>query len=393
MHVVNQFGRVVAVADDDYAKKAIAAGTFRKATRAEISALEARRAEERVQHSPGDVYFSTVRQTPDGYGMSQALLRAELAKQGIVLGEVNADQKVGLLYNYPYTLATLRNDVRLIYTMFESDKIPEDWPEYLKLADEVLVPSKWCQETFQRAGIESTVVPLGYNHHVFKYIERPVPMEERQDFVFMHYNGFNIRKGFRELLKAFTAEFGADEPVKLIIKTTLDHPPLPLNPIQYPNIQVINGAIPENDLAALLGRAHCFVYPSMGEGFGITPLEAMATGIPALIPNAHGISEYFNSDICLELKVESKTQALYNRFRGMDVGEMVQCSVDDLRAKMRYAYSHQAEMHELGKRAAEYAKQYTYENTATQLAGIIKKWQHAPVQRRKDSDILPVEAL
>jgi alpha-1,3-rhamnosyl/mannosyltransferase len=40
------------------------------------------------------------------------------------------------------------------------------------------------------------------------------------------------------------------------------------------------GAVPEEDLPALYGNAMAFVFPSLYEGFGLPPLEAMAGGTP-----------------------------------------------------------------------------------------------------------------
>jgi glycosyltransferase involved in cell wall biosynthesis len=41
--------------------------------------------------------------------------------------------------------------------------------------------------------------------------------------------------------------------------------------------------LPEPDLAALYGRARAFVFLSEYEGFGLTPLEALASGIPIVV--------------------------------------------------------------------------------------------------------------
>lgn len=393
MFVVNKFGRVVEL-DDDQAQPFIEAGDLRPAEDHEVASYLGKRAEMNRAATHGNtIYFQTVKTSPDGYGMSREHLKHELAQLGVVLSESFADQKIGLLYNYPYGVISMRSDVRLIYTMFESDKLPEEWADYLNMADEVIVPSKWCAEVFAKSGVKASVVPLGYNDRAFVYIDRPIPIESGLPFTFIHYDSFNLRKGFAEVFKAFTEEFSPDEPVRLILKTAQNAVAIPLMKSQYPNIDTITGTLPEHELVDLLKQANCMVYPSRGEGFGITPLEAMATGLPAILPNEHGISEYFHSKYMLEVKAPDRCPGLYSRFKGQDVGKMVVADVDDLKKQMRYAYNHQAAIKELGRSASEYVKKYTYRVSAERLAEIIKKWDTAEVIKRNDSRFLQVEKV
>lgn len=392
-YLVNSFGRVLEVADDQ-ADEFIASMGFRKADNQEIAGYLAKRQLMNANAGTANtVYFQTVKASPDGYGMSRGHLAKQLATEGITLSENYNDQKVGVLYNYPYGVMSMRSDIRIVYTMFESDRLPEEWADYLHMADEVLVPSKWCQDVFAKAGIKATVVPLGYNDDIFTFIERPVPIESNQPFTFIHYDSFNLRKGFAEVFEAFTEEFSTDENVRLILKTAQNSVAIPIMPSQYPNIEMVTGTLPENELRDLLGRAHCMVYPSRGEGFGITPLEAMATGLPAIVPNEHGISEYFNSKYMLEVKAPGRCPGLYTRFKGQDVGQMVIADNDDLRRQMRHAFNNQAQMHQLGQAASEYVKAYSYKHTAERLATIINKWQEAEVIKRGDSKYLQVEEI
>jgi alpha-1,3-rhamnosyl/mannosyltransferase len=56
------------------------------------------------------------------------------------------------------------------------------------------------------------------------------------------------------------------------------------------------GFVPEDDLPALLAGAIALVHPSEGEGFGLTPLEAMAIGTPALVSGAGALPEVVAGD-------------------------------------------------------------------------------------------------
>jgi glycosyltransferase involved in cell wall biosynthesis len=51
------------------------------------------------------------------------------------------------------------------------------------------------------------------------------------------------------------------------------------------------GHVPENDLPAIIKGADLLVYPSLYEGFGLPPLEAMACGTPVVASNTSSLPE------------------------------------------------------------------------------------------------------
>ncbi|MER3422187.1 MAG: glycosyltransferase family 1 protein [Nitrospiraceae bacterium] len=51
------------------------------------------------------------------------------------------------------------------------------------------------------------------------------------------------------------------------------------------------GYVPDEELPALMSGAELFVYPSLYEGFGLPPLEAMACGTPVVTSNVSSIPE------------------------------------------------------------------------------------------------------
>lgn len=372
---------------------------FKQATpEQEREYIEERRAKFLRQSANADikagVHISTVTQGgKDGYSIASAQLIKGLEKMGIPVSTHYTGQKISILFHNPYGLPRIEAPYRIIYTMFESDKIPDDWTDYLRAADEVWVPSHWCQGVFEKAGIKPLVMPLGYNENAYTYWERKPAQKERRPFTFLHYNAFNIRKGFTEVFKAFVEEFDKTEPAKMIFKTTQNQSPLPITKSEYPNIECVYGKIEDNDLFELMKRSDCFVFPSRGEGFGIDPLECMATGMPAIVPNAHGITEYFNPDYMYEVKVKEKCPALYARYKNMDVGQMVVCDVDDLRKKMRWIYDHQDEAIDMGKRASKYAADWTFTKAVERIKKRIDEIMLLPIEKKKLGNILTLEQV
>ena len=57
-----------------------------------------------------------------------------------------------------------------------------------------------------------------------------------------------------------------------------------------PNV-VHTGYVPDEDLAGLYNLADLFIFPSILEGFGIPPLEAMCCGTPAIVSDSTAVPE------------------------------------------------------------------------------------------------------
>ena len=90
---------------------------------------------------------------------------------------------------------------------------------------------------------------------------------------------------------------------------------------------VFTDVLDDPSYQTLLANATCFVFPSLAEGFGIPPLEAMASGTPVLTSNTSCLPEvcgdaayYFNpkdtNDIAAKMKEMLKSKKLRDTLIG-----------------------------------------------------------------------------
>jgi len=82
----------------------------------------------------------------------------------------------------------------------------------------------------------------------------------------------------------------------------------------YADELVFTDYVPDEDLTALYNTADLFVYPSLFEGFGIPPLEAMACGTPVITSNTSALPEVVGDAAIMvdPLDVDALARAMQN---------------------------------------------------------------------------------
>ena len=258
----------------------------------------------------------------DGYGVVASNLLRVLCRNGLNVfprkcwfdpGE-DLDDDVGKLLQEPlpgalqvgFCLAQanhfwkLPTPCRVGYTMYETsgplERRPE-WAHDLQYIDYLLVPSAFCKEVFSFANVPTKTIPLPVHDDFFNVRKR----KRGETFTFVTYGTLTGRKSPLELIdcfgKAFPPETYPD--VRLSLKTRLGY--LGLGPRmmtlpQDPRIEVIDEGWSRSKLLSWLYAADAMIFPSKGEGFGMPPREAIATGLPTVISDNTGLSDIANED-------------------------------------------------------------------------------------------------
>lgn len=121
----------------------------------------------------------------------------------------------------------------------------------------------------------------------------------RGRYVF-YLGGLDARKNVPQLVRAFSRLYQrlGDPTLQLLISGNPARHSGPLFPDPRPvgaelgmNGQIIYRFVEDEDKAALYSGASVFVFPSLYEGFGLDPLEAMACGAPVVCSNRTSLPE------------------------------------------------------------------------------------------------------
>lgn len=108
-----------------------------------------------------------------------------------------------------------------------------------------------------------------------------------------YVGGFMTHKNIPTLIKAFYELKKEEIPHKLVFTGKNSNKKI-YNLIQRLGLQkhiIFLGYVESEDLPALYNGADLFVYPSLYEGFGLPPLEAMSCGCPVVASNTSSLPE------------------------------------------------------------------------------------------------------
>ena len=237
----------------------------------------------------------------------------------------------------------------------------------MKRADIIVTDSEFSKSEilkyFPQHEHKIRVVPCGVDLERFHPCDEPerIPEVKRSleingDY-FLYLGTIEPRKNLERLISAYAAfakKIGENAP-KLVLaggKGWLD------NGI-YGRVEklgmtkniIFTKYVPSEDMNPLMCGALAFVFPSIYEGFGMPPLEAMACGVPVLTSGEASLPEVTGdcAVICDAYSVKSIAQGLYRLY-----------SDEKLRA-------------ELSRKGLERAKGFTWERSAEMLLNVYRE--------------------
>lgn len=251
------------------------------------------------------------------------------------------NKKCGVFYNRPdidyhvnfcpATYYQYNSKYNVGYTPWESTKIPDHWIDNMRRCDEIWTTSNFVKKVYESHNVNANihVIPHGISED-FSIVER----ELTSTFNFIHVGGDSKRKNAQMAVDAFLELYEGNNDFRLILKydkfcmaeVYVNGRLLPAS--MHPQIVAIPESLSVDDLVSLYHKAHCMIYPTMGEGFGMIPFEAISTGLPTIVTNLTGCADFAEYGIPLDAEYSKATWNDY--YFSTDTGEWASPDFDQL---------------------------------------------------------------
>lgn len=170
------------------------------------------------------------------------------------------------------------------------------------------------------------VILSGANNFSGKEMNRSILTRHNltQERYIFSLGSMNPNKNFSTLLEAIKLLNLND--IKFVITGGLNSKIFKSHDIKsIPESVIFTGYVSDEELQSLYTNALCFVFPSIYEGFGFPPLEAMSVGCPVITSNAASLPE-----VCLDA-------ALYcDPYSFVDIANKIQLMIENPQLRLSY---------------------------------------------------------
>lgn len=224
------------------------------------------------------------------------------------------------------------NQYKIQMTQWESTLVPPNWVDHSRDYNEWWTANQFGADAFINAGVPAEKVHV-YEHGVDASVWTPKKRGKNEVIRFLHVDSGSPRKRADLAIKAFKAAFGNS----LDYELTLKHSHYESTKVNWYDKETLENHgdwesgnirhIKENmglpELVHLFKFHDVLIYPSEGEGFGLIPLQALATGMPVISTSRWcSYDKYFTENIIESRLGVSDVVENYTRFGNVVLPEL-----------------------------------------------------------------------
>ena len=259
---------------------------------------------------------------------------------------------------------------KTILTMWETDKLPPKFTEYLPQFETVIVPCLHNMELFEQYHDNVHVIPLGVDRTMWFPKERP----ENEKFRIVAGGSEWMRKGLDAVLDAFQMLGMPNAELHLKIVPPYRGAP---DVRQWPNVVVHDEWMTLEEEVDFVRSADVFIAASRGEGFGLMPLQAISAGVPTILTDMTGHREF--SDLAIHRISTTPSKATIGKW--FDIGNWCEPNREELADAILDVRQNLTKYRKLALVRAEQTAAFNWDTAADQLLQIVK-----PSDKRLDTN-------
>jgi glycosyltransferase involved in cell wall biosynthesis len=230
---------------------------------------------------------------------------------------INATVK--LHFVMPHQFKAEMGMVNVHYTMFEADRIPQNWVNIGLNADHIVLPTEAARDAWDVSGYPSSrlhVSPFGVDASIFNRMKQPLPLKvgdrplETFPVRFLNVCEPRPRKNLMGLLRAWLRATKSSDDAVLILKLNCSPDMLSrfltdVSSIESEEQRFLRDAAPiiviphrvtSDDMASIYSSATHYISMSHGEGWDFPMMEAAATGLELIAPRHTAYLTYLQEE-------------------------------------------------------------------------------------------------
>lgn len=276
-----------------------------------------------------------------------------------------------------------KSQIKIACCMLETDSIPEEWVSlFNQHFDLVVVPDQCLVNVYQNAGVLIPIFVLPIPLYLDQFFDQPPKNywseDQKRPFVFGMSAQYSFWKNHLTVISAFAELFGNSKDFYLKLHGRCNDAKIfqglqdEIKRLGLTNVELLLKQVVQSEFIEFLSSVDCYLLLSKGEGFSITPREAMARGIPCILSNNSAHRTICDTGLVIPVKSELKTPAYYSIF-GKYVGNCCDVDFEDAKRAMQFMYDNYKEFVDTKTdEGREWVKQYQIKNLSKRYVNLVK---------------------